>query len=120
MIRPSYGPGQNPFREGGCRIAETTTDEQGPCKAIWTADIPHPGDYAVYVSYRTFPQSTSEARYTVHHAGGESRFAVNQQMGGGTWIYLGTFRLEAGDGQSVVTLTNRSDENGRFVAADDV
>ena len=86
MIRPSYGPGQNPFREGGCRIAETTTDEQGPCKAIWTADIPHPGDYAVYVSYRTFPQSTSEARYTVHHAGGESRFAVNQQMGGGTWI----------------------------------
>ena len=120
MIRPSYGPGQNPFREGGCRIAETTTDEQGPCKAIWTADIPHPGDYAVYVSYRTFPQSTSEARYTVHHAGGESRFAVNQQMGGGTWIYLGTFRLAAGDGQSVVTLPNRSDENGRLVAADAV
>ena len=86
MVRPSYVQGQNPFREGQCRITETTTDEERVCTAVWSADIPHAGDYAVYVSYRSFPESTSEARYTVYHAGGTDRFAVNQQMGGGTWI----------------------------------
>lgn len=120
MVRPSYVQGQNPFREGQCRITETTTDEERVCTAVWSADIPHAGDYAVYVSYRSFPESTSEARYTVYHAGGTDRFAVNQQMGGGTWIYLGTFPLEAGDAQPVVVLTNHSDSSGRIVTADAV
>lgn len=120
MTRHSYMQGENPFREGGCRITETTTDEKRAGEAIWTADIPHRGEYAVYVSYRTFPESTSEAHYTVRHAGGESRFAVNQRMGGGTWIYLGTFRFEAGAEQPVVTLSSRSGSSGRIVAADAV
>ena len=58
-------------------------------------------------------------RYTVHHLGGDSSFAVNQTMGGGTWIYLGRFLLDAGS-QEVVTLTNRSRQAGRIVSADAV
>lgn len=53
------------------------------------------------------PGSTDDAQYTVHHLGGESTFAVNQTMGGGTWIYLGHFLFGPGE-QPVVTLTNRS------------
>ena len=40
-------------------------------------------------------------------------------MGGGTWIYLGRFLLDAGP-QEVVTLTNRSRQAGRIVSADAV
>lgn len=120
MVRHSYVQGQNPFREGGCRVVRTTTDEKRKSEAVWRADIPHRGEYAVYVSYRTFPESTNEAYYTVRHAGGTSRFAVNQRMGGGTWIHLGTFPFHAGDGQPVVILSNHSDKSGQLVTADAV
>lgn len=83
----------------GCRGAES--------RAAWRASIPERGEYAVYVSYETVPGSTDDAQYTVHHLGGESTFAVNQTMGGGTWIYLGHFLFGPGE-QPVVTLTNRS------------
>ena len=56
----------------------------------------------------------------MRHLGGESRFAVNQTMGGGTWVYLGTFPLAEGANDAVVTLTNRSDRAGRTVTADAV
>lgn len=65
------------------------------------------------------PGSTDDAQYTVHHLGGESTFAVNQTMGGGTWIYLGHFLFGPGE-QPVVTLTNRSRQAGRIVTADAV
>ena len=41
-------------------------------------------------------RTSTDASYTVYHAGGATRFEVNQQIGGGTWVYLGTFRFEAG------------------------
>jgi len=119
-VRRAYTQGQNPFREGRCRLARTTTDERNASLATWRADIPHRGEYAVYVSYRTFAESSSGARYTVHHAGGESRFAVNQRMGGGTWIYLGTFLLDEGTDRAIVTLSNHSDKSGEVVVADAV
>ena len=54
---------------------------------------------------------------------GAREFTVNQTMGGGTWIYLGTFPLEAGysDTEPVVTLTNLSDKaEGKALTADAV
>lgn len=56
----------------------------------------------------------------MRHLGGESRFAVNQTMGGGTWIYLGTFRFAAGQNPALVTLSNRSSKKNRVVTADAV
>ncbi|MGN0190717.1 MAG: xanthan lyase, partial [Candidatus Cryptobacteroides sp.] len=64
--------------------------------AEWTVDIRRDGEYAVYVTWRSFPESTENAHYSVTHAGGVSSFLVNQKMGGGTWIYLGTFPFRAG------------------------
>lgn len=86
---------------------------------MWQADIPERGEYAVYVSYESTPESADDAYYTVRHLGGETSFAVNQTMGGGTWIYLGRFPFAAGR-QEVVTLSNRSRTGGRIVSADAV
>lgn len=112
---------ENPFENGTYRQTETITSGK-PSIAAWYADIPEDGEYAVYVSYKTLPNSTNDARYIVNYSGGSREFKVNQQMGGSTWIYLGTFPLEAGysDTEPIVTLTNISDEAGAIVTADAV
>lgn len=112
---------ENPFENGTYRQTSTVTGGS-PSVAAWYADIPEDGEYAVYVSYKTLPNSTDDARYTVNYSGGTREFKVNQTMGGGTWIYLGTFPLEAGysDTEPVVTLSNLSSKEGRVVTADAV
>ena len=119
---PDFRDTENPFENGTYR--QTTTQKGGtPSVAAWYADIPEDGEYAVYVSYKTLPNSTADAHYTVNYSGGSKEFTVNQQMGGGTWIYLGTFPLESGysDTEPVVTLTNETDGTpGTIVTADAV
>ena len=70
------------------------------------------------MSYKTLPESTSDARYTIHHLGGETLKHVNQQMGGGMWIYLGTYVFDKGN-KGYVELSNISSELG-VVTADAV
>lgn len=114
---PPYTQGVNPFKQGTYRqIAASDTVE---AQVTWEAAIPETGTYAVYVSYAMGADHVTDAHYTVHHAGGTTAFHVNQQMGGGTWIYLGTFRFLASEGGHVV-LTNQSAESGRTVTADAV
>lgn len=113
-----YRAAENPFREGTVRRIRTVSNG-AESHASWRVSIDQTGDYGVYVSYESLPESATDAQYTVHHAGGESRFSVNQRMGGGTWIYLGTFRFRRGD-EAVVTLSNRSAHGGRIVTADAV
>ncbi len=117
--REVYRTGQNPFREGTTRRISTVTSQDAESRAVWNTYIPERGEYAVYVSYETTAQSTDDALYTVNHLGGSSKFAVNQTMGGGTWIYLGTFLFEAGE-QEVVSLSNLSTSSERTVSADGV
>ncbi len=118
-LHPVYLTGENPFRDGTTRRVRTVADKMPESRAIWSADIPEAGEYAVYVSYTSTPNSAEDAHYTVHHGGVRTEFAVNQTMGGGTWIYLGTFDFAAGR-QDVVELTNRSRQAGRSVSADAV
>lgn len=70
--------------------------------AVWRPVFKERGEYAVYVSYRSVQGSTESARYTVKHMGGTDTFLVNQSIGGGTWIYLGTFPFDKGDGGCVL------------------
>ena len=74
--------------DGSCRVIESVTGRKEPSTALWCPVVPEDGDYAVYVSYRTFPNSVDDARYIVRHQGIDTPFTVNQQMGGGTWVYL--------------------------------
>lgn len=117
---PDFRDTENPFENGTYR--QVRTQKGGaPSVAAWYADIPEDGEYAVYVSYKSLPNSTSDARYTVNYSGGSKEFKVNQQMGGGTWIYLGTFALESGysDTEPIVTLTNITEgTEGTLVTAD--
>lgn len=114
-----YIDGENPFASGTYCHAKTTEKPDKSSYMEWLPDIPEDGDYAVYVSYQTLPGSITDARYTVWHAGGQTNFAVNQQMGGGTWVYLGTFRFRKGDINKVV-LTNVSKDGHGTVTADAV
>ena len=113
--------GDNPFREGTSRILGTATHERNTeGGALWIPRIPERGEYAVYVTYQSYPSSVPDAEYLVLHAGGTTRLKVNQQMGGGTWVYLGTFEFREGqrDDQMVI-LTNQSRHTG-VVSADAV
>ena len=111
--------GQNPFKDGTCR--QTRTVSKGQESIItWTPSVPHTGRYAVYVSYKTLPKSTREACYTVSHLGGHTTFHVNQQMGGSTWIYLGSFTFEKDNPAHGIRLTNRTSHAGDIVTADAV
>ena len=81
--------------------------------AFWIPDIPEDGDYAVYVTYQTDSTRIDDARYIVFHTGGSTTFRVNQQMGGGTWVYLGTFHFKKGQSpQGMVSLDNSSQMHG--------
>ena len=93
-LRQVYHTGENPFREGTTRRTRSVAgDATG--RAVWRADIPEQGEYAVYVSYESTPESA------------------------GTWIYLGRSTFAPGR-QEVVTLSNRSRTAGRTVSADAV
>lgn len=119
---PDFRDTENPFELGTYRQTQTIKSGKESV-AAWYPDIPEDGEYAVYVSYKSLPNSTTDARYTVNYSGGSKEFAVNQQMGGGTWIYLGTFPLEKGysDTEPVVMLSNKtSGSAGSIVTADAV
>ncbi len=118
--KPVYSIYENPFEAGTALMCETITGEASHPKAsaTWRPAIPERGEYAVYVSYRSFANSTTDAVYTVHHLGGESEFHVNQRMAGSTWVYLGTFTFAEGD-EGFVRLTNQSSAAG-LVSADAV
>ncbi|MCR4764713.1 MAG: xanthan lyase [Bacteroidaceae bacterium] len=114
----NYNYGENPFKMGTASYA--VTDNKGNAQVQWMPDIPASGNYAVYVSYQTLPKSVSDAHYTIYHSGTVTNIQVNQQMGGGTWVYLGTYHFTAGYNESnMVTLSNQSQEKG-VVTADAV
>lgn len=121
-LRDQYINFENPFREGTFRTVETVKGKkEKESTAEWIPELPSTGQYAVYVSYKSLPNSTDDALYTVYHKGGVSQFKVNQQMGGGTWIYLGTFGFDAGKSDAgKVVLSNRSEKAERIVTADAV
>lgn len=112
---------QNPFREGTYRQVNTVTKNSKVSKASWNATFPHDGLYAVYVSYKSLPNSAEDVEYTVNHAGGSEHFQINQKMGGGTWIYLGHFQFAAGtQSLPVVEVSNHSANASAVVTADAV
>ena len=115
-----YENGENPFQKGTYQVTEATQSLKTTSDVVWIPEILVEDDYAVYVSYQTLPNSIPDANYTVKHGGIATRFRVNQQMGGGTWVYLGTFHFTKGKSEdNCVTLSNLSEHKG-VVTADAV
>ena len=120
MHAGNYVDQENPFEAGTARMIEATEQKHHLGHVIYQPTIPEAGRYAVYVSYQTVEGSIDDARYTVWHKGVATEFHVNQQMGGSTWVYLGTFDFDAGcNEQNRVVLSNFSDKQG-IVTADAV
>lgn len=119
----SYQDGENPFVMGTYRVADAVVagkKQAAESVAKWIPAMPENGEYAVYVSYKTLPNSAPDALYTVRYNGGETKFKVNQKMGGSTWIYLGTFPFSKGSADQGVYLSNLSGKQGVAVTADAV
>lgn len=114
-----YVDGENPFTAGKARMLKATKKD-GKAYIKWQPHFDKAGRYAVYVSYQTQKKSIDDAHYTVFHKGQATEFRVNQQMGGSTWVYLGTFDFDQGDNiYNCVMLTNQSRSRG-VVTADAV
>lgn len=107
-----YRDGENPLTQGTARAVKATK-KADVSWASYQPNIPQGGKYAVYVSYQSLKNSVSDAQYIVMHKGQRTVFKVNQQMGGGTWVYLGTFDFDRGNNEfNRVVVTNSSSESG--------
>lgn len=117
---PFLFEGENPFQLGKTRIMNAKMEADS--RISYTPEIPESGEYSVSVSFAGNDQNVTDAHYVVFHSGGKTEFLVNQTIGSGTWIYLGTFRFEKGihPEKGSVELTNQSFESGKFISADAV
>ncbi len=111
---------ENPFLAGTALYAECGQTSRNRCRrAVWRPDFAEDGEYAVYVAYRSLPESSTGAHYSVRHRGGETEFLVNQRTGGGTWIYLGTFPFDKGSEGCVVLDCGKSEGGKNAVVCAD-
>ena len=116
----TYNDGENPFEQGTARTIKATKSKNKFSLISYQPTFASSGKYAVYVSYQTMENSVPDAEYIVYHNGSETHFRVNQTMGGGTWVYLGTFDFASGNNQyNRVVITNNSHNHG-VVTADAV
>lgn len=105
--------GDTPFAQGTARIVSTTKGK-ADAFVIYSPKIKEKGRYAVYVSYQTVEESVDDAHYIVVHQGVETHFCVNQKMGSGTWVYLGTFEFDEGTSMdNCVIVDNKSSRRGK-------
>ncbi|MBQ7194749.1 MAG: N-acetylmuramoyl-L-alanine amidase [Bacteroidales bacterium] len=118
-VKRQYTGNDNPFTMGTARQAACIREgRSGKAEIRWTPDIAERGTYAVYVSYKSLPQSTGSAHYRISHMGGQTEFLVNQRLGGGTWVYLGSFEFAPGE-NGYIALDNTV-PSGRKLSAGDI
>lgn len=85
---------ESPFEAGTYLSIKTSPADTS--KVIYLPDIPENGEYAVYISWAAGQNNSDAATYTIYHAGGKTPLNINQQIGGKTWIYVGTFPFYKG------------------------
>ena len=83
---------ENPFNMG----THLAISSNSGASATFIPEIPEDGHYAVYFSWAYHENSIPDVSCVVNYAGGSASFTINQQMGHGTWVYLGTFFFRQG------------------------
>jgi heparin/heparan-sulfate lyase len=61
----------------------------------WTARVPRPARYRVYMWWSGWPSRTASAPVEIAHAAGVARKNVNQRTNAGKWNLLGTFEFSS-------------------------
>ena len=118
LNRDQYVDWENPFNEGTYRQVQATSNSRKVSLARWDVEMPEAGEYAIYISYKSLPNSAKDAHYTVNSLAGSQQFIVDQNMAGGVWVYLGKFQLAKGLNKDVVTLSNLSKDGNAVITAD--
>lgn len=115
-MRDTLFEGDNPFRMGSHFRIETSGSQGAALTYI--PDIPEDGEYAVYVSWAEAPANVDSVSVTVRDTGGETLYLLNQTMGWGTWVYLGTHHFTSGKERErgSVTFSGDSPRSGHITA----
>ncbi len=116
----TYRDGENPFR-AGTALTLATTSEGSASNLTYIPEIKEEGRYAVYVAYPQLEDAVEDVHYTVCHKGVKTEFVVNQRMGYGTWVYLGTFDFglsnpENKTSENCIVLSTASTQKGHIGA----
>ncbi|MDY6935912.1 MAG: choice-of-anchor X domain-containing protein, partial [Spirochaetota bacterium] len=82
----------------------------------FTPNLPESGNYDIYAWWTTHSNRATDVPYTINYSGGSDVVVMNQERGGGAWIYLGTYYFNAGTGGSVMI----SDDANEYIIADAV
>ena len=82
--------------------------------AAWTLPIATPDTYEVFAKWAPRADLASDATFHVYHDGGITDVVVDQTLGDGAWLSLGTFALTPGPGAKVTL----GDQANGPVAAD--
>jgi RHS repeat-associated protein len=82
----------------------------------WTFTPSGTGTHLVYAKWPAAATHTTEAKFTIAHAGGTTDVTVNQKSQGGQWLLLGSFTMNASTAYAIALSDN---PNGQ-VAADAV
>ncbi len=104
---------------GGLTYRYAYTANTATATATWTPTLPAAGWYPIYVWYLHSGNRSVDARFVVHHAGGETVVTLSQEVHGQTWRFLGEYYFNAGSAGSV-TLSNQSSDLDQVVIADAV
>ena len=108
--------GTNPFETGA--TIQTVTAESATASATLEATLPESGLYGVNLSFAAGPDRAADAHVTIHHAGGQTEYVVDQRRHGSTWVFLGRLPFHAGPAK--VVWTNQSATAGKIVSVDAV
>ncbi|GAB4267416.1 MAG: hypothetical protein Kow0092_20750 [Deferrisomatales bacterium] len=86
--------------QGGAALCLSgTADAEGLYR--WTARLPAPGTYEVYLWWPTPPETAGPATVRVEHAGGAWTSRIDPTGLGGRWVYLGAWAFTADPGARV-------------------
>lgn len=91
----------------------------GENTATWQLHTPEPGLYEVSIWYPAAYNRAIDSPFTVYSADGSKTIRVNQQVNGGQWVSLGTFKF-SGPGTGRVVVTNDVSNPSLLVLADAV
>jgi hypothetical protein len=87
------------YDDNDTRFTRTIGDQ-----AKWSKALVAEGNYEVRIWNPSFHNNTTQAQYTVQHAGDSTSVMVDQKLRGQQWISLGIYRFTQ-DAEASVTMT---------------
>lgn len=111
----SWGTSSWNRQKAGRNYRVTRPARRATDPAKFRVKIPTTGRYEVYGRWPAYSRFNERTRYLIKTTGGWERKTVNQRKNGGRWVLLGSYYMQAGDGD-YVRVTRRSNGSGYIIA----